>query len=68
MTLYEIFSEDEIAMILEALKFHEDKWRKVYERPYQGFGSAAEKEKKQERKLLSEQYAALQTKICENTD
>lgn len=68
MTLYEIFTEEEIKMILEALELQEKKWKKVSERPVQGYGSATELAKKSERKLLSERYYDLQQKICENLD
>ena len=68
MTLYEIFTENEIRMILEALEFQEKKWRAIAERPVQGYGRSDEFENKKDRKRLSEEYADLQTKICENTD
>ncbi len=68
MTLYGIFSEKEVDMILQALEAQEKKWKKVSERPIQGYGSAGEMNKKQERAKLSMQYAELQNKICENLD
>ncbi|WP_234110161.1 hypothetical protein [Chryseobacterium sp. R2A-55] len=68
MTLYEVFTKEEISMILESLEYQEKKWKKISERPIQGYGKVTELEKKKQRAQLSEQYRELQNKFCKNLD
>lgn len=66
-SLFNHFTEYEIGLLLTALEAQEKKWNAVAKRPMQGYGTAAEQDKKEKAAAKASEFADLQSKISENT-
>lgn len=64
-SIRDLFSEYEIELILSALLKAEKHALSIAQRPIQGFGSATEKEKKQEWAERADDYSEVRSKISE---
>jgi len=65
MSLNNYFDDAELSLLITALEAQERKWNAVADRPYQGFGSSTEIEKKKSARKKAIEYRELQSKIVE---
>lgn len=63
MTIRELIDENELEMLLTALRQYEKKCRAIADRPIQGYGRATEVEKKEQWREKAEEADELITKI-----
>ncbi len=67
MVLQDLFSNEEIDIIIDALQKRHTFWRAVGNRPIQGYGTATEAAKKEQALEKAERISELMTKVTNIT-